>query len=792
MKTPDFVPEGLDLKGIINKIKKKWYYFVIALFVAMPLAYFKVKTSPAIYAVKGTILLDDKSSDALNSEKFMKELKLLNDGTELEDEIGLLTSYSLMKQAARQSGLGINYFREEKLKKTQVYVDHAPFEVIVDSSKAQMINTPIYITLLPGNQYRIRIEGEQVGLYNLHNEVFNEIIPQVNINETYKVTNKPEDALPFYLIFNPSREMPIGEEVYYFVIKSVNDVATSFQKKIKAFSLSNDSHIVELSSEGPVFQIEQEFINTLMDVYLQNELNQKQELGLKTMRFIDQQIFAVSDSLKKAEGNLESFRESSEIVDVASASESLSSQLVDVRREQSRLQRQLKYYQYMLTTLKSSTNASEVVAPSAMEIRDPLLNNLLVKLAEQQQQRVELSFTATDNNQQLQQLDTKIANTKAALIENVTNMVKSTQIALGDVNSQLGQVRGNLGRLPSSERKLVQIERQFNLSDQIYNYLLQKRAEAGIALAGNTINKRVVDAARLQGQVAPKPALIYGGAFFAALFLPLIFIFARDMVNTKIEGETDLSSTTQIPIIGYVLQGGKNEGLIGTPNSNRALAESFRAIRVTLQYLITKKKDRMVIGVTSSQSGEGKTFCAANLSVVLAQSGKKTLLVDIDLRKPKYVQYYQEGSNKMGLSTYLTGLHNEFEIVQATHVDNLHIVPSGPVAANPIDLITSNRMDQFFDQMKERYEYIIVDSPPLGLVSDYLVLKEFTDYNIYVVRHGKTSTDALNQINDLYNSGKIQDLGILINGVKSISAYGYNDGSYGYYLGAGDAQPKRK
>ena len=264
------------------------------------------------------------------------------------------------------------------------------------------------------------------------------------------------------------------------------------------------------------------------------------------------------------------------------------------------------------------------------------------------------------------------------------------------------------------------------------------------------------------------------------LGIPAVVIVVRDFFDKKIGTYGDIQSSTNIPVLGFIARHDRTSDYIVPKDSRTALAESFRSIRIKLEYLNEEGKHRRVIGLTSSSSGEGKTFCSTNLAAVIAQAGKRTLLIDIDLRRPRVTRYFENGDGR-GLSSYLVGEVDDMrDLIHKTHIENLEVIHSGPVCSNPLDLIATDKMKKLMDTFRDEYDHIVLDTPPVGLVSDYLVIMTLTDYNVYVVRDSTTDMDSLRMINELYDSEKIKNVGILINDVKSLANYGYIDKYYGY------------
>jgi capsular exopolysaccharide synthesis family protein len=540
--------------------------------------------------------------------------------------------------------------------------------------------------------------------------------------------------------------------------------------------LSRESNILKVSTTGSTPAKEVVFLNTLLEMYLKNQLDKKNELGLKTIQFIDKQIGGVYDSLKQVEGSLETFRIRNNILDINSTAQNLTVNLDRLESDKSEIEVKLKYYSYVAKSLNSSNDFRDIVAPSTFGLDDPLLSNLLIELSRLSQERTGLNYATKEKNPMTEVIDLKIKNNKRGLLENVKNIIDVSTISLNDLNSRLLLIRNKLNRLPKNERELVNLERRFKFNDNVYNYLLQKRAEAGIAIASNTPETTIVDRAKQvgTGPIAPKKKLIYGIALFAGIALTLTIIIAKDFFNDNIISHEDIERSTKIPFIGSISRGNKRDQKGIVANARTALGESFRSLRVNLQYL-TFGKDIQVIGFTSSAESEGKTFCAVNLAASMAQSGRRTVLIDTDMRRPTVAGYFRLKNDK-GLSSYLVGGSTIAEIINKTETKDFDVITSGPLPPNPLDLIGHNRMAELITTLKQSYHTIILDSPPIGYVSEYVILMKYTDVNIYVVRYDYTSRYNLIKINKLYEDKKINNISILLNDVKPTKLNGYVNG----------------
>jgi capsular exopolysaccharide synthesis family protein len=766
----------INIKAIILKLVSKWYYFVIAMFVALPLAYAYMKFSPKQYRVRASLLVKSEENSTVNSDQFLKGMDLFTGETQLEDEIGILKSYSMVEQAIRQLDFGVTYYSTKNFVTTEQYAD-APFTVELDSVVDQVVYVPVYIERLSSQKFRVNTSGSKVNTYNFYtNKIENqldkfEVRGEGNVGEAFVSKN-----LSFKLKFND--QFRTGKETQmFFVINTLGSLVEDYQRKLAIEPIAMESNIVELELKGNIVEKEINFLNKLLEVYLANELYKKNQLGLKTIQFIDNQLTGVSDTLKQVEGSLELFRSKNNILDINSTAENLTQNLDKVEAEKSNLEVKLKYYKFLANALKDDDKVSEIVAPSALGLDDPLLNNLLLELSKLYQERTGINYNTKENNPLAEILDLKIKNSRKTIVENVNNMIDVTSIALTDVNNRIFRIQKNLNALPSNERELVKIQRSFEFNDNVYNYLLEKRAEAGIAIASNSVQKTIVDRPYQVGRnpVSPNSRLIYAIALFLGLAGTISFVMMKDFLNDNLITHEDVERHTKIPFIGTITHGNKREQGTIVAHARSPIGESFRSLRVNLQYL-TLGKNANIIGITSSRESEGKTFCSVNLAAAMAHSGRKTILIDADMRRPKVASYFQS-KNKRGLSNFLIGDCTIKDIINGTETKGFDVIGSGPIPPNPIDLIGHARMDELMAFLKQNYSTIIIDSPPMGYVSEYIILMKYTDANLYIVRSDYTNRDSLGKINKLYERKKISNVSILLNDVKTTKRSGYG---YGY------------
>ncbi len=769
-----FIHGKINFKELIQKIAIKWYYFLFTLLTLVSIALAYIYFAQTIYLVRASILLNGEVKNGLNSGNFLKGMELMSSQTELEDEIGILKSYNLAENTINKLDFGVSYYSRTNFKSIEPSVTNYPFKIELDSTVNQIVGIPVYIVRTSDSTYSISATAKKVGTYNFYTNRATEIVQDYEVN-SIGIIGKPflENNLSFKLKFN----RPFYGETetnYYFVINNLNSLADSYRELLDIKPISLESNLVEvtLKTTNPDRGIT--LLNTLLEVYRTDELLKKNELGYKTIKFIDDQLGGVSDELRQVEGSLESFRSRNNILDINTTAENLTKNLDKLETDRSILAQKLKYYRYIASSLEKESTLKNIDAPSTFGIEDPLLNNLLMELSRLNQERVGLNYSSKEENPVAEVLTLKINSTKRALIVNVNNFIAASSQALTDLNNKINSINGQVQGLPRSERELVSIKRQFDFNDNVYSYLLEKRAEAGIAIASNTVEKTIIDYAKQvgSGPLSPNKKLILIVAVLASFVFSIGLIIIKDVLNDNITTIQDVERYSTIPFIGIISHGSKSErASVIVAHTKSAIGESFRSLRVNLQYL-TLGNENNVIGVTSSVEGEGKTFCSVNLGVAMAQSGKRTIVIDSDLRRPKVAASFRL-KNERGLSSYLIGSCILKEIINVTSIKGLDVITSGPIPPNPLDLIGLPKMEELINTLKQTYSTIIIDSPPMGFVSEYIILMKYTNANIYVVRSNYTNRFLLDRINRLYEEKKIKNVSILLNDFKS-TVNGYN------------------
>ncbi len=766
----------INLKQIFNKFfVRHWYLYVYTLSLAIITAYFYNWYSTPVYFTSCTVLIKD-ASQHYNSNDLLSQLNSFSAEGGVDNEIGIIRSRQLITKALSELEYGKLYYIQGDIKTSEIYKDN-PIRLDIDTLYNGAYRTNLELEIINDYKYKLTYtlrNREFIGYYLLGKKV-NTDIGKFAINKTIAFDND--------LFNHPTYK----NRTFLISLAGLENMTDAYQSMLKADKVSSNATLLQLSIQGTVPSKNEAFLNKLCELYIQKGIEIKNEYAVNTLKFIDEQLGLLTNDIDVNENNVEQFRVKRGITDISIEASSYLESVKNFDNSISELQVQLSFLDYLERYVSGGKELSGNISPASILVDDPLLRTLIIKLNDLENKRKSaLSIVKSDNPILISQ-NIEIQNTKSALIENIKSLRNGLKASLNEALSQKGNVQGKLRLLPGAQRELQTMLRGSSIKETLYSYLLQKRAETAILLASTTADNRVIDAARtFPHPLKPVTSLSYSIAIILGLIIPALIIYFRDLLNDRVNDRFDLERLTSIPILGMIGLSASKSNLVVTEKPNSHISEAFRSIRTNMQYFNANKIQNTIM-VTSSISSEGKSFCSINLAVMLAMSGRKTILVSCDLRKPKITLGF-DFSSEVGLSNYLIGIANEKEIIQNSGtIPNLDIILSGPKPPNPSELIISQRMDDLFENLKKNYDNIILDTPPIGLITDAMVLSKYSDINIYVVRQGVTRKHQLNFINKLYLEGKIKNVCIILNAIKAANrSYGYGyEYSYGYGYGYG-------
>ncbi|MEZ5082529.1 MAG: polysaccharide biosynthesis tyrosine autokinase [Bacteroidales bacterium] len=774
-----------DIKEIILKILKHKYYFVVAVFFTLSIAFLFNKYSQQRFYNQTYILLKEESKGSfMGGDEIMKGFGLFQGVQNVENELTIIKSFPVIFQAIQELNFEVDYVSEKNMfplnflsfkSYTELY-ENSPIHTIIDPTHVQPVDVRFYVDILNDSTFRLSAKGEKVSLYNY---VLNREVGKIDSLQMAGIYKFGEKIVASTHSFSVHLKDDFDQSSYldkrlFFRLNNLLFLTYGYQGGVGISTTSATSSVIKISISGTHPQKVTDFLNALTQVYLEKSLEKKNTTAFNTVKFIDSRISDIADSLMYAENKLQNFRTARQVMNLSFQGQKLYEKMNALETERATLLIKQRYYEYIENYFAKNNDVSDLVAPSSMDVRDPVLNELTSNLLELNNERMNYMQQNNPKNLFLRDLEIQISNLKNTIIENIEYNTKSIEISLQDIDSRMAKLNGQISSLPRTERELIGMERQFKLNDAIYTFLLQKRAEAQIAQASNTSDYEIIEAAQLYRAaiVAPKKMMNYIIAIFFGLFFPFIFIVVRDFLNNKISDIKDIEHLTSYPIVGQVLHNRFKSNAVIMDYPKSPLADSFRGIRTNLRFF-SKGYDKMVILITSSQSGEGKSFCSVNLASVYALLGKKTVLLGFDLRRPAlFIDL--ELKNDTGISSYLIKNAKLEEIIQPTKIKNLDLIAAGPIPPNPVELIASERTKELLDELKLQYDYIIIDSSPIGAVTDSYLLLNYTDINIFTVRHGISSKEAVKLNLKNLTTKQISNISVLINDVKlKKNSYGY-------------------
>ena len=794
METRPTSSDEIDLHALFFKLRTRWPLFVLALVLATGGAYLYWQMKAPVYAFRATMLLGDQGTGSKQAQELLQLLQVKDKGVKMEDEIGVLTSGEFVRQAVAKLPYAVSYYAQPNtwlntLRPVKVRERPAaavPFRVWVDLKAPQLTGVPIYVEPAGPGRFRLRATAPKAALFSLPTSERLAEVSDVALDQTGTWGDTLRTRL-LTAVLRPAPGGAFGAEptAYYFVLSDLNGAAGLYQADLAVRPIDHESRIIELTTKNTVPAKGVQFLDTLMAQYIAADLHEKDLTGRKTLAFLNQEIDKISGMRRQSAEALASFRATSGVLDVAAQSSSGIQRMSGLEVDRAQVATRRKYYQNMLAYLRANRNASQVASPSSAGIEDAVLNSLIMQLTNLNEKRAELSATASNDNPLLTVLDGRIRNTKESLIQTLANMSQANDIALRDLDSQLGTVRGQMSQMPESERQLSSLKSTSDFNEKNYNFLVDKRNEAAIALATNATDKKIIDPAQQASPApeSPKPLLVGLLALLVGLLLPTGVVLVMDKANRRIQGRDDLAEVTTIPLLGVVAHGSKSDKISMLRDAKGPIAESFRSIRVNLQYLAAGL-DKKVLGVTSSIPGEGKTFCAVNIAAELAMSGRRVMLVETDLRRPTVAGYFDlDPAPAHGLASFLAGASTLDEACRPSGLARLDVLTCGQVPPNPTELLEGPRMAELLAQLRAEYDYVVLDTPPVGFVAEYFVLVRFLDANIYVVRHNYTERGLVSQIDELHRTQRIKQLYMIINDMHFDRNYEYRYKSKAYAYG---------
>jgi len=754
-----------DLRVVLTKYLYHWPLFLLGLLLAFGCAYIYLQLVNPVYEVSATILVKDEKK-APQEKSALQELDQSSSPKNAEAEIEILKSKNLISKVVNDLQLWVTYKTHEDFKTHDIY-ETKPFKFFLIKQAGELKGQKIEVLIKDKNTFEI--QGAKG-----HAQVipFNKILK----NNIGKWTLKPTEFLDQY----------IGSTIT-LTISDPEKVSNAYIKSIDAHLLDKLAPTIGLFVEDEVPKRGKDVLNSLMKEYNEASSEEEKRTTKSTIDFIDNRLASLTGELNAAEREVEGFRSSQGLTDITSQSKVY---LENVQTNDNKLNEvnvQLNIINGIERYVDSPSNTEN--APATIGISDPALNSLIEKLSQLQLKRVALLATTPESNPAFEPIDRQIRITKAAIKETVQGIKSALQNSKRELLSFNNRFESSIKDIPGQERQFVGMKRQQSIKENLYIYLLQKREELSLRYASTLVDARIVDKANTGDMKWPRMSLIAAIALLCGFGFPFLIIYLRESLNNKITERRDIESALDVRVLGELSYEDFDKSIVVLENTNHVVGEQFRSLRTNLHYLHDNKKGQgRVTLFTSSISKEGKSFVSSNLAASLAASGRKTVILEMDLRKPKISSIFNLPTEHPGISDYLSSDIPTTDIIQPSGmVSNLDVIGAGYIPPNPSELLEKDRLNNLILSLKDEYDDILIDSPPLHLVTDAMIIARLADVSLYIIKQGYTGKSELEFIREVYEDEKLPKMNIIFNGIKQ-GKYGYG---YSYDNSYYTSKPKR-
>ena len=782
--------EKIDIQEVLFKYIIHWPWFVGAVLVCLIGAWIYLRMATPVYNISATVLIkDDKKGGNTGGMAGLEELGLsglISSSQNIDNELEVLRSKTLVKEVVNQLNLYVSYADQDEFPSKNMYKT-SPVIVSLTPQEAEKLSDPMIVEMSLYPQGSLDV-GVTIGdkEYQKHFEKLPAVFPM------------DEGTLAFFqspdsLMANKDTTEESSDQNVRRITAKINSpmkVARVYCENLTIEPTSKTTSVAVISLKNSSLQRGQDFINQLLEMYNRNTNNDKNEIAQKTAEFIDERIDIISKELGNTEANLENFKRNAGITDLTSEAQIALTGNAEYEKKRVENRTQIS----LLEDLRKYIRGNEYeVLPSNVGLQDAALVATIERYNEMLVERKRLLRTSTENNPAIVNLDTSIRAMKSNVQATLDGTLQGMLITKADLDREANRFSRRISDAPGQERQFVSIARQQEIKAGLYLMLLQKREENAIALAATANNAKIIDEAIADDiPVSPKRKIIYLIALVLGVGIPVGIIYLIGLTKFRLEGRADVEKLTTVPIVGDIpLTDEKNEkdGSIAVfENQNNLMSETFRNIRTNLQFML--QNDKKVILVTSTVSGEGKSFISANLAISLSLLGKKVVIVGLDIRKPGLNKVFRLSTKEKGITLYLANPDTDLmSLVQPSDVNkNLSILPGGTVPPNPTELLARDGLDKAIEILKKNFDYVILDTAPVGMVTDTLLIGRVADLSVYVCRADYTHKVEYTLINELAEEKKLPNICTVINGVdlkRRKYGYYYGYGKYGKYYGYG-------
>ena len=775
--------EQVNIQELLFRYLIHWPWFVISIIICIACAWGYLRLTTPIYNISATVLIkDEKKGGGASMSSDLEKMGLegfVSSSSNVDNEIEVLRSKSLAREVVNNLGLFVTYMDEDEFPSKELY-HTSPVLVSLTHQEADKLpgRMEINMILQPTGALGVQITvGEKE--YQKQFDKLPAVFPTDEGTVAFFANN---DTLSAVCPENITKERHITA-----FINRPFSVLKEYVNSLSIAPTSKTTSVVVISLENTNTRRGRDYINKLLEMYNINANNDKNEVAQKTAEFIDERIGIISKELGSTEQDLENFKRSAGITDLSSEAQIALTGNAEYEKKRVENQTQINLVMDLQRYMKG--NEYEVL-PSNIGLQDAASAGAIDRYNQMLVERKRLLRTSTENNPTIINLDTSIRAMRTNVQATLDATLKGLQITKEDLAREASRYSRRINDAPTQERQFVSIARQQEIKSGLYLMLLQKREENAITLAATANNAKIIDEALADDNpISPKKTIVYLAALVLGVGLPVGVIYLIGLTKFKIEGRADVEKLTSLPVVGDIPLADEKTGSIAVfENQNNLMSETFRNVRTNLQFMLENGKN--VILVTSTISGEGKSFISANLAISLSLLGKKVVIVGLDIRKPGLNKVFNIPKKEHGITQYLTNTTaNLMDIVQPSDINkNLFILPGGTVPPNPTELLARGGLEKAIETLKANFDYVILDTAPVGMVTDTLLIGRVADLSVYVCRADYTHKAEFTLINELAENNKLPNLCIAVNGLDLNSrkyGYYYGYGKYGKYYGYG-------
>lgn len=785
--------EKVDIQELFFKYAIHWPWFVGSVIACLLGAWLYLHFATPVYNISASIIIkDDKKGGTTGTATGLEDLGLgglISSSQNIDNEIEVLRSKTIIKEVVNNLSLYITYKDEDEFPSQDLYKS-SPIRVNLTPQEAEKLPKPakIEMELSPEGRLDVNIKiGDKIE-YEQHFEKLPAVFP--TDEGTFSFTQAPDSIIEQYKKKGEEEEKTGSRHIQATITQPLK-VAKNYLQNMTVEPTSKTTSVAVISLKNSSLERGQDFINKLLEMYNRNTNNDKNEIAEKTAEFIDSRIAIIDKELGSTEEKLEAFKRNARLTDLSSDAQQALAGNAEYEKKRVENGTQISLVQDLAKYINDPNNDYEVL-PSNVGLKDEGLSTQIDRYNEMIIERKRLLRTSTESNPAIVNIDTSIRAMKANLQATIQGTLQGLFITKADIDREANRFNQRISNAPGQERQLVSISRQQEIKAGLYLMLLQKREENAITLAATANNAKIIDEAIADDiPVSPKGKLIYLIALVLGVGIPVSIIYLVGLTQFKIEGRADVEKLTSAPIIGDIpLTDDKdqNGSIAVRENDNTLMSETFRNIRTNVQFMLQGGKK--VILVTSTVSGEGKSFVSSNLAISLSLLNKKVVIVGLDIRKPGLNKVFHLSHKEKGITQYLADPHVDLMsmVQQSTVSKNLYILPGGTVPPNPTELLARDGLDKAIAMLKENFDYVVLDTAPIGMVTDTQLIGRVADMSIYVCRADYTHKAEYTLINELITTNKLPNLCTIINGLdmkKKKYGYYYGYGKYGKYYGYG-------